>query len=248
MRTFSYLRLLSFVAVFFLHYPASAMEFNIVGSTLVLSGTVVDTDLAKIRDSLDASKVKLIVLHNNIGGDLISVLRIGEIIRDSGIPTTISSPCMSGCGLLFLGGKTRTFSDAKEIDQMAIGLQGAIDREGKQVLTTYSPQIARYISSMTEGKYPDDLMQKTLFAKSPNTSVIIFHPKMFTFIGPPGKKGISECTLSIKDNVKPTDAKPPDIDSKCSIYKDQNAISTGIITSVDLTELDTEVKEFISNK
>src|SRR3972149_9936382 len=103
MRAFSLHRLLILASALSLPCSAPAMEFNLVDSTLVLTGNVVDTDLAKIKDSLDPSKVKLIVMHHNVGGDLWNALRIGERIRDSGIPTTVSGLCVSACGLIFLG-------------------------------------------------------------------------------------------------------------------------------------------------
>lgn len=101
------------------------MEFNLIGNTLVLSGAVVDTDLAKARNALDPTKVKLIVMHHNAGGDLLNAIRIGEIIRDSGIPTTISGLCISACGLIYLGGKNKDVQrwkrSGKNVDLAAWG-------------------------------------------------------------------------------------------------------------------------------
>jgi hypothetical protein len=219
------------------------MEFNLIGNTLVLSGAVVDADLAKTKDVLNPSKVKLIVMHHNVGGDLWNAIRIGERIRDSGIPTTISGLCISACGLIYLGGKTRTFSDGGDLDKMSVWLHGAISRDGKRVVTTSGPTISHYLATMTEGKYPDELMEKTVYSKSPDNYITVSHPRQYTFIGPPGRKGISECLVSVKFNV--ANPESSDVRSKCSIQKGHDAISIGVITDTEITQLDQQVKDFL---
>lgn len=207
--------------------PCFAMDFALIGNTLILSGGVVDDDLARVKDSLDPSRVKLIVLHNNKGGDLWNALRIGERIRESGVPTTISGLCQSACGLIFLGGLHRTYSDAQPIQKTFVGLHGARSRKTGEAMTQMGPQIAYYIETMTGGRYPKPLMERTIYAKSPDDFIFAHHPERF-----PGKaRGIQEC-------VKQESGK-----FRCTMLDGLDAPSVGIITSNEITVLDAEVKE-----
>lgn len=236
MRCFAFLRLLTTAVWLSLPTSVLAMDFTLIGDTLVLTGSVADTDLAKTKDSLDPGKVKLIVLHNNKGGDLWNALRIGERVRESGIPTTVSGVCQSACGLIFLGGSARTFSDGIDIGKTTIGLHGAHNRQTKEAMTTEGPKIIHYIETMTGGRYPKELMAKTVYTRSPSDFVFAFHPQKYTYVGTPAKKGIVECIKGADDKYK------------CAILRGYDAINVGIITSLEITLLDEKTKEFISSQ
>ena len=226
MRSVALYRLLTLAAALAIP-PCFAMDFTLVGSTLVLSGGVADNDLAGIKDNLDPARVKLIVLHNNNGGDIWNAFRIGERIRESGIPTTISGLCQSACGLIFLGGTKRTYSDAQPIKTTFIGLHGAHSRKTKEAMTQMGPQISYYIETMTSGKYPKDLMARTVYTKNPGDFIFAQHPTRF-----PGQaRGMQEC-------LKQVDGK-----FKCTFIDGLDALSVGVITSPEITILDDEVKE-----
>lgn len=207
--------------------PCFAMDFTLIGSTLILSSGVVDNDLARVKDSLDPSRVKLIVLHNNKGGDLWNALRIGERIRESGVDTTISGLCQSACGLIFLGGVKRTYSDAQPIRTTFVGLHGAHSRKTKEAMTQLGPQISYFIETMTNGKYPKELMERTVYTKNPEDFIFAQHPTRF----PGQSRGMQECL------------KQPDGKFKCALIEGLDALTVGVITSPEITILDEEVKE-----
>ena len=101
------------------------MEFHLVGETLVMSGPVVSTDLARLRDYLAGGQVRLVLLHESPGGDLWNGYQVGIRIRDEGLPTAVSGRCESACGLIFRAAPQRSFSDGRPIAHTMVGLHGA---------------------------------------------------------------------------------------------------------------------------
>ncbi len=87
--------------------PTRAMGFERVEGTLILSGPVVDGDLARLRDALANKGLRQVLLHNSPGGDAWTGLRLGREIRQAGLNTLLSGQCASACGLMFLGGVER---------------------------------------------------------------------------------------------------------------------------------------------
>lgn len=228
MRLFVLCRLLLSIA---LAAPSSttAMEFNLVGTTLVLSGGVADNDLAKIKDNLDPARVKLIVLHQNKGGDLWNAFRIGERIRESGVPTTISGYCNSACAIIFLGGVKRTFSDGKELRWTSAGFHGAYNRTTKEANTGQAPPLSYYINNMTGGRFPKELIEKALYIKKNSDFIYAFHPSFYQA----KPRGIMECHV------------PEDGKRKCTMIEGLDAITIGVITDMEITILSDEVKALI---
>jgi len=226
MRFVSFHRLLIFCSAL-LAPPCSAMEFTLVGSTLILSGGVVDTDLAKIKDNLDPAKVRLIVLHTNYGGDLWNALRIGERLRESGIHVTTSGTCISACGLIFLGGAKRTYSDGQELKKVVVGLHGTYDKDSKELKTTNLPQVTHYIERMSGGKFPLNLIERVFHKRNIEDVIFFFHQKVFKRT--PG--GVVEC---VHDNSGKR---------ICTLISGLDSLSVGVITSQEITILDDEVKE-----
>ena len=208
-----------------------AMEFRLVGTTLVMSGPVVSDDLARLKDSLATGKAKLVVLHESPGGDLWNGLKLGEWIRDARLPTAVSGKCESACGLIYLGGVTRAFTDARPIDRTMVGLHGAHHRETKEVLTQQSYQIERFMRTMMDGKYPADLLERTLYPKNPGDFVYVFHPRRFA----EGKRqGVMQCQLQ------------PDAKFKCVMLEAMDALSVGVVTNPEILQLEPELRQSLA--
>src|SRR4051812_2431440 len=155
---------------------AGAMEFNAVGDTLVLSGAVDGSDLARLRDHLAGSHFKLVLLHESPGGDLFNGYQIANRIRSEGLATAVSGKCESACGLIFLGGVERSFSDGMPLANTMVGLHGAYHFQTHQPMPELSPRMAYVIKSMTGGKYPPELMKRTVYPKDPLDVIYAFHP------------------------------------------------------------------------
>jgi hypothetical protein len=209
--------------------PAAAMEFQRVGETLVMSGRVTGNELVELRNHLAAGKVRLVVLHESPGGDLWNGYQVGTRIRDEGLPTAVSGKCESACGLIFLGGKERFFSDGRPLAVTMVGLHGAHAGDTKKPLTELGPRMAYVIKSLTGGKYPADLMQRTVYPRTGEDIVYSFHPARFRPDGTP--KGVIECL------------KQPDVSFKCSMIDGLDAIGIGVITQPEVLALPEDVKQ-----
>lgn len=213
---------------------ASAMEFRRVGDVLVMSGPVTGNELAQLRDHLAAGGVKLILLHESPGGDLWNGYQVGNRIRSEGLPTAVSGKCESACGLIFLGGTDRSFSDGRPIGVTMVGLHGAHSTgASRQPLTELSPRMAWVIRTLTDGKYPPDLMQRTVYPRNAEDIVYSFHPARFQPGG--GPKGVIECL------------KQPDISFKCAMIDGLDAIGIGVITNPEVLALPDEVKQVLQD-
>jgi hypothetical protein len=211
---------------------APAMEFNVVGDTLVMSGPVVANDLARLRDHLSSGhRFRLVVLHESPGGDLWNGYQVGNRIRDEGLPTAVSGKCESACGLIFLAGVERSFSDGRPLAQTMVGLHGAHSIDTKQPLPELSPRMAYMIRTMTDRKYPPDLLQRTVYPRNAEDIVYAFHPGRYP-VDAPGR-GVVECL------------KQPDVSFKCTMLQGHDALGIGVITNPEVMPLPAEVKELL---
>jgi hypothetical protein len=211
--------------------PARAMEFTVAGDTLVMSGPVVSTDLVQLRNHLAASRIKLIVLHESPGGDLWNGYQLGIRIRDEGLPTAVSGKCESACGLIFLSGTERFFTDGRPIGNTMVGLHGAHATGTQQVLSELGPRMAYVISSMTDRKFPADLLQRTVYPRNADDMVYAFHPARYPANS--RGRGVLECL------------KQPDISFKCTMLDGLDALGIGVITTPEILKLPADVKQVL---
>jgi len=210
---------------------APAMDFHLVGDTLVLSGPVVGTDLARLRDHLVGDRVRLVLLHESPGGDLWNGYQVGNRIREEGLPTAVSGRCESACGLIFLSGTQRFFSDGLPIARTMVGLHGAYATDTRLPLTELGPRMAYVIRSLTGSKYPPDLLQRTVYPRNADDIVYTFHPGRY----PPqaSGRGIVECL------------RQPDVSFRCSMLEGLDGLGIGVITHPEVLTLPAEVKQLL---
>jgi hypothetical protein len=224
-------RILTSLLLAALASSASAMEFNVVGDTLVMSGPVVSTDLVRMRDQLAAHKFKLVLLHESPGGDLWNGYQLGVRIRDQGLPTAVSGKCESACGLIFLSGVERSFSDGRPIAHTMVGLHGAHTNGSQEVLSELGPRMAYVIRSMTARKYPSDLLERTVYPRHADDMVYAFHPGRYPVEA--RGRGVLECL------------KQPDISFKCTMLEGLDALGIGVITNPEVMKLPADVKQVL---
>lgn len=212
--------------------PAAAMEFHAVGDTLVLSGPVDGQDLVRLRDQLAVQRFRRVVLHESPGGDLFNGYRLANWIRSEGLATAVSGKCESSCGLMFLAGVQRAFSDGRPIGETMVGLHGAFHFQTLQPLPELSPRMAYVIRTMTGGKFPADLLKRAVYPKHPHDLVYAFHPTRFRpELGP---RGVMECLKQADDSFD------------CQMVEGLDAIAIGVVTEPEILELDAEVKKVLS--
>jgi hypothetical protein len=211
--------------------PARAMEFHVVGDVLVMSGPVDGTDLVRLRNQLAERKVSLVLLHESPGGDLWNGYQVGVRIRDEGLPTAVSGKCESACGLIFLSGMQRSFSDGRPMAKTMVGLHGAFSVATRQPLPELGPRMAYVIKTMTANKYPADLLERTVYPRNADDMIYAFHPGRY----PEGAsgRGVVECL------------KQPEADFKCSMLDGLDALGIGVITNPEVLQLPEDVKQFL---
>jgi hypothetical protein len=210
---------------------AQAMDFHRVGDTLVMSGPVDSDDLVRLRNQLAAGPVRLVVLHESPGGDLWTGYQLGTRIHDEGLPTAVSGKCESACGLIFLSGTERFFSDGRPIAQTMVGLHGAHTTDTMQPMTELAPRMAWVIRTMTGRKYPADLLQRTVYPRHAEDMVYAFHPGRYPASA--AGRGVLECL------------KQPDVSFKCSMVDGLDALGIGIITTPEVLKLPDDVKQLL---
>jgi hypothetical protein len=218
-------------ALFLCAPAAEAMEFNRVGEVLVLSGPVTGNELVQLRNHLAGGEVKLVVLHESPGGDLWNGYQVGNRIRSEGLPTAVSGKCESACGLIFLGGTERSFSDGRPLPLTMVGLHGAHTTDTHQPLSELAPRMAYVIRSLTGDKYPPDLLQRTVYTRNAEDIVYSFHPARFRQDGT--RKGVMECL------------KQPDVTFKCAMVEGLDAMAIGVITRPEVLALPEPVKQLL---
>jgi hypothetical protein len=212
---------------------ARAMDFYRVGDTLVLSGPVDGGDLVRLRDQLAArSRPGLVLLHDSPGGDLWTGYQVGVRIRAEGLPTAVSGKCESACGLIFLAGTQRFFSDGSPIAQTMVGLHGAHATDSMRPLPELGPRMAYVIRTMTDRKYPSDLLQRTVYPHNGEDMVYAFHPSRYPYSAP--GRGVVECL------------KQADASFKCAMLGGLDALGIGILTSPEILRLPADVKQLLT--
>lgn len=208
------------------------MDFKLIGTTLVMSGPVVGDDLARLKDQLATKQVKLVLLHQSPGGDLWNGLRLAERIRDNALPTAVSGKCESACGLIFLGGIERSFTDGRELSKTMVGLHGAHNATTKQAMPEMGAKMGYFIRTMTAEKFPKDLLNRTVYPKDPSDFIYVFHPRRFQ--DQSVQRGVMEC-------LRQSDAK-----YDCKMIEALDALSIGVVTNPEIIGLDIEVKDYLA--
>jgi hypothetical protein len=209
---------------------AQAMEFHRVGDTLVMSGPVDGSDLVQLRNHLADGGVKLVLLHESPGGDLWHGYQLGYRIRQDGLPTAVSGKCESACGLVFLSGKERSFTDGRPLAVTMVGLHGAHTVDTRQPLPELAPRMAYVIKTMTGRKYPADLLERTVNPRNAEDMVYTFHPVRYPVFA--RGRGVVECH---KEGER----------FDCKMLEDLDALGIGIITNPEVLQLPEAVKQVL---
>ncbi len=140
---------------------ACAMNFKRLGTTLVLSGEVVARDLDKAKAEFKtAPAITHVVLRNSMGGNSWTGYRLGELFREHGVTTAVSSHCVSSCSRLFLGGKQRMFTDDYPASLTYVGFHGHYDFGKLNIQAVEKNDLARWTMKFTDGKTDAKLVQR----------------------------------------------------------------------------------------
>jgi PQQ-dependent catabolism-associated CXXCW motif protein len=196
------------------------MTLLVRGNTLYASGPV-EEDYRKFVDAFDKNSIEQVVFVNSPGGDLWTGMTIGRLIAEKDLQTVVAGYCASACSIMFMGGKTRTFSDAFRPGLTYVGIHGPHDKATHQVAPELASQLFAFYKSRMGAHFHADIINQALFDMEDAGSMF----KVFDAFRFPKRMSYqckSEQTLR-KD---------------CVEFKDEDAYTLGIVTSVEMTGVD----------
>jgi hypothetical protein len=164
-----------------LSLDAKAMSHNVVGNALILSGEVVYQDLERAKKALDANKaITHVVLRNSMGGNSWTGYRMGELFRERGLTTVVSGHCVSSCSRLFLGGKTRLFSDDFPASLTYVGFHGHYDFGKLNLEAVKKNDQAAWTKKFTDNKVDPKLLHRWINIERRAGDVRFYPPSVAT--------------------------------------------------------------------
>ena len=166
-------------------HSAHGMELATHGNTIILSGPVAGTELALVKNAFAANpRIDTVVLRNSHGGDAWTGYRVGELLRNAGVTTVVSGYCISSCSRMFLGGKTRLFSDDYPADRTYVGFHGHYDGNGNLDSNSVSQSgLYTWILKYSDGKADPDLVKRWIAIKKNKGAANFFHPDVSAALG-----------------------------------------------------------------
>jgi hypothetical protein len=106
--------------------PARAMDFQVHGDEVWLSGHVTGSEYEQLLAILAGNPIKTVVFTASGGGNANAGYNVGELIRQRGLATVIRGSCASSCSRMWLGGVTRTLDGPNS----RVGLHGNYNDAG----------------------------------------------------------------------------------------------------------------------
>jgi hypothetical protein len=164
---------------------SSAMELKVVGRQLILSGPVVGDEPAKVAEALTKSpEVDTVILRNSTGGNAPAGYQVGQLIRERGLRTAVSGFCHSSCSRMFLGGRTRYFTDDYPAERTEIGFHGHYYANGR----LNADLVARYglrdwIIKYSDGKADPQLVERWINIPYSRGMIHFFDPALVSHDG-----------------------------------------------------------------
>jgi len=199
---------------------AHGMTMVTQGDTLFAGGKVGD-DYAQFSKALENKAITRIVFVNSPGGDLWNGMHIGNLIADHHLKTVVAGRCSSSCSIMFMGGQTRTFSDAFPGSMTYVGIHGPHNKQTKIVDPAKAAQIFAFFKRQMGEHFNADVINQALYDMEDSGALTrVFDAYRSPKLPPYHCK--SKRTLR-KD---------------CNEIKNEDAYSLGVVTSVELTSLE----------
>ncbi len=161
------------------------MELATHGNTIILSGPVTGTELVMVKNAFAANpNIDTVVLRNSHGGNARTGYGVGEWLRAAGVTTAVSGYCISSCSRMFLGGKTRLFTDDYPADRTYVGFHGHYDASGNLDRQSVARSgLYDWILKYSDGKADPDLVRRWIAIEKNKGAANFFHPDVGTTLG-----------------------------------------------------------------
>jgi hypothetical protein len=138
------------IAIFSISTATLAMDIEIQGHEVVMSGDVTGSECAELQSILERTQISTVILTHSKGGNADAGYCVGALIRQHGLATVIRGRCNSSCSRMWLGGVSRTLDGAHS----RVGLHGNY-RNGALLpgaparlqawITSYAPAVNRQL-------------------------------------------------------------------------------------------------------
>lgn len=213
-------RLLLLLALWAVLAPAAAMTLVVQGKAVFATGPVED-DYGKFVEALKQPGIERVVLVNSPGGDLWTGMRIGRLIADQGLHTVAAGYCSSSCSIMFMGGRTRSFSDVFKPQQTYLGLHGPHNRDTKQVNPQQATQIYAFFKQQMGSSFNADVVNKALYEMDDAGALLrVFDPTRLP----------ARVTYHCRAGQT--------LRKDCTELKGHDALSLGLVTTTELTPVE----------
>jgi hypothetical protein len=162
-----------------------AMELKVAGYQLILSGRVVGDEPEKVTEALAKSpEIDTVVLRNSPGGNAPAGYQVGQLLRERGFRTAVSGHCYSSCSRMFLGGRTRYFTDDYPPEDTNVGFHGhyyANGRLNSDLVDQY--HLRDWIIRYSDGRADPQLVERWINIPYSRGMIHFFHPGLLKRAG-----------------------------------------------------------------
>jgi hypothetical protein len=164
---------------------SSAMELKVVGDQLILSGRVVGDEPGKVTEALAKSpEIDTVVLRNSLGGNAPAGYQVGQLLRERGLRTAVSGYCYSSCSRMFLGGRTRYYTDDYPPEDTNVGFHGHYYANGRLNADLVGQYHLRdWIIRYSDGKADPQLVERWINIPHSRGMIHFFHPGLLRRAG-----------------------------------------------------------------
>ena len=161
--------------------PAMAMEMNVAGNQVIMTGRVESTDFNAFDELLRTQdrKIDTVILKDSPGGDSWAGYKIGELIMSKKLYTAVAGYCMSACANIFLGGKERYFTDQTRQRPAVLGFHGSYYKISHQLIPNKVERIRRWVWQQTGYRVDPTLVETWANIKRSGGAVYFFDPQLF---------------------------------------------------------------------
>lgn len=202
--------------------PASAMTMLRSNDTLILFGKIEASDLQRFHRNLSGGPVKHVVLTESPGGDMGAAYGISHLITQRKINTAVRGSCYSACAIIFMAGIERQMLAGKDLARTSLGFHGPHNKETLEISVEAIPKLKEWLLNATQGKFPEELLDRALFIKQANDMMFFYYP------GANASKGnIRFCNAGSLENPR-----------KCNNIEGHDILSVGILTTPELLQVE----------
>jgi hypothetical protein len=176
-------------------------------------------EAAQVTQALSAHPgITTVILRNSPGGDIPTGYALGEMFRRLGLRTAVSGYCYSSCSRMFLGGRTRVFTNDFPPDYSNVGFHGHYDSKG----LLDAEKVRRFglkdwIIRYSDGKADPALVEQWIHLPLSRNLIHFYHPTAL--------QGRGATTFMCRDNEP--------VVFRCQAIP-RTALDLGIITSLDV--------------